>query len=225
MTDTTRIMDLPENVTMQIHSKERSNGINTSYAPMDVHPNPYGHPPPSVPSIPTPSGPPQHANAMGMGNGMGGAPQHMMPPQAIPPSQQHLPSRDIPMDMGSIAQDAQVQPNYIPPIPDEVKQTAEYMKQYEDITQRKVQAHIEEKNEKSRMDTLYEEGQIPLLVAVLFFIFHMPVVSQLLYKYLSFLKLHDVDGHFSMYGLIWQSALFGTLFYGMSKSIHVLANL
>ena len=56
MSDITRIMDLPENVTMQMNTNgDRSSGLNNSYSPMDVHPNPYGHPPPSVPSMPTPT--------------------------------------------------------------------------------------------------------------------------------------------------------------------------
>jgi hypothetical protein len=215
MNDTTRIMDLPENVTMQLNTREQATGANTSYTPMDIHPNPYGHPPPSVPSMPTPSG---------NNPSMSASPPSSQMQYAIPPTQQHLPSRDIPMDMGGVTQDPQVQPNYVPPVPEEVKQTAEYMKRYDDITQRKVQAHLEEKHQTSRMDTLYEEGQIPILVAVLFFIFHMPIVSKYLYQYLSFLKLHDVDGHFNMYGLIMQSILFGSVFYGFSKGVHIASN-
>ena len=210
MSDTTRIMDLPENVTMQMNTRERGNGLNTSYSPMDIHPNPYGHPPPSIPSMPTPSSAPNTSGQI-----------HQ---QSIPRSQQQLPSRDIPSDMNHIVQDEHVQPNYIPPVPDEVKKTAEYMKQYEEVTAQKIEAHRKGEKEKSRIDSVYEEGQIPLLVAVLFFIIHMPVVNQQLHKYLSFLKLYDTDGHFSMYGLIWQSALFGGLFYSLSKGIHMAAN-
>ena len=199
----TRIMDLPENITMQMNtggnSSSRGDGMNTSYSPMDIHPNPYGHPPPSVPSIPTPS--------------------------AFPKVQQRLPSRDIPMDQTPLVQDPQVQANYIPPITDTVKQTAAYMKQYDELTERKVVAHIEEKEKKSRMDTLYDEGQIPVLVAVLFFIFHMPIVTSTLYKNMAFLNLHDVDGHFNTYGLIWQSGMFAAIFFGATKMVDILSNL
>ena len=203
MSDTTRIMDLPENVTMQMNTG-RGDGINTSYSPMDIHPNPYGHPPPSVPNMPTPS-----ANMK----------------QAMPSVQQHLPSRDIPMDQTHLVQDPEIQANYVPPVPETVKQTAEYMKRFDEVTERKVQNHMQEKEKKSRMDTLYEEGQIPIVVAVLFFIFHMPVVNGLLYKYFAFMNFHDADGHFNMYGLIWQSALFGGVFYGMTKAVHVLSEI
>uniref|UniRef100_A0A6C0CNT5 Uncharacterized protein n=1 Tax=viral metagenome TaxID=1070528 RepID=A0A6C0CNT5_9ZZZZ len=207
---TTRIMDLPENVTIQMNThSERGNGINTSYSPIDVHPNPYGHPPPSVPSLPTPSSNP---------------PQRTMQ-DSIPQVQQRLPSRDIPIDQNQFTQDPQIQANYVPPVSEPVKRTTEYMRQYDEINERKIAQHQTDKDKKSRMDLLYEEGQIPILVAVLFFIFHMPVVLNFLYKTFSFLKLHDLDGHFNMYGLIAQSAFFGGLFYGMTKTIHTLSEL
>ena len=198
---TTRIMDLPENVTIQMNPTERGNGMNTSYSPMDVHPNPYGHPPPSVPTIPRPS----------------------TMQQSVPSIQQQLPSRDIPRESARLTQDVEVQPNYIPPVPENVKRTAEYMKQYDDVNETKLRENENEKSKKSRMDFVYEEGQIPILVAVLFFIFHMPVVLNYLYKNLSFLKLHDIDGHFSMYGLVLQSAFFGLAFYGMTKLVTILS--
>ena len=215
MSDITRIMDLPENVTIQMNTNgDRSSGLNNSYSPMDIHPNPYGHPPPSVPSMPTPTstGPSQT--------------QMQMPMQgAIPPMQQQLPSRDIPMESVQYMQDEQVQANYIPPVTESAKQTAEYMRQYDELTERKVRAHNEEKEKKSRMDMLYDEGQIPVLVAILFFVFQMPVVTNFLYKNLSFLKMHDLDGHFNMAGLVWQSAMFGGAFYGLTKVVYMLSEL
>jgi hypothetical protein len=198
MSDSTRIMDLPENITMQMNTNPRGDGMNTTYAPIDMHPNPYGHPPPSVPSMPTPS--------------------------AVPKVHQQLPSRDIPTDQMHLVQDPQVQANYIPPVTDTVKQTTEYMKQYDVMTHKKVDAHMKEKEKKSKMDTLYDEGLIPVLVAVMFFIFHMPIVLSTLYKYFSFMNLHDVDGHFNMYGLIFQSAVFGGIFYAMTKVVNVMSD-
>lgn len=198
MSDTTRIMDLPENVTMQINSADdRNDPTNTSYKPMDMHPNPYGHPPPSVPNIPTPS--------------------------SVPKQQQYLPSRDIPMDPSQIIQDPEIQPNYIPPVPENIRQTNEYMKRYDEVTERKVSNHLREKEKKSKMDMLYEEGQIPVLVAVLFFIFHMPIVTNLMYKNLVFLKLFDTDGHFNTYGLIWQSIIFGASVYFIIKAVNTIS--
>ena len=200
MSDTTRIMDLPENITMQMNPTTRGDGMNTSYSPIDMHPNPYGHPPPSAASIPTPSS---------------------VPPQQIP--HQTLPSRDIPQDQGSLVQDIQVQPNYVPPVPDTVRTTAEYMKQYDETTDRKISAHKQEKESQSRIDNMVEQGQVPVLVAMLFFIFQMPIVDVYVFKYLSFMALHDTDGNFTLNGLIMRSAAFGAVFYGITYVINMLS--
>lgn len=200
MSDTTRIMDLPENITIQ--STGGTGGFSTSYTPIDVHPNPYGHPPPSVPSIPTPS---------------------YSPPQ----QQQRLPSRDIPSSTQSVqyTQDEQIQPNYIPSIPVTAKNTAEYMKQFEAATERKINVHLQEKQKQTRWDLLVEQGQIPLLVALLFYIFHMPIVNRIMFKNLSFLSIYDTDGNFNTYGLIFKSLCFGGLFYSVSQIVHYFSEI
>lgn len=53
----------------------------------------------------------------------------------------------------------------------------------------------------------------------------MPVVTNFLYKNLSFLKMHDLDGKFNMAGLVWQSAMFGGAFYGLTKVVYMLSEL
>ena len=222
MSDTTRIMDLPENITMQqgpVQSpvqtqpgqKQNAQAFGNSYTPMDIHPNPYGHPPPSVPNIPKPSENFEH-----------GQYTQQLPP-AQPPMHQSLPSRDIPMDQSQYTHDEQIQPNYIPPVPESVRKTTDYVRQYEEATEKKISKHDEEKAKQSRFDTLVEEGQIPILVAFLFFIFHMPIVNNMIFKHMSFLALHDMDGNFNIYGLMFKSALFAGCFYVATQSIHLLS--
>jgi len=222
MSDTTRIMDLPENITMQQGpvqppmqtqpgQKQNTQAFGNTYAPMDVHPNPYGHPPPSVPNIPKPSENFDH-----------GQYSQQMPPSQ-PPMHQGLPARDIPMDQSHYTHDEQIQPNYIPPVPESVKKTTDYVRQYEEATEKKISKHDEEKAKQSKFDTLVEEGQIPILVAFLFFIFHMPIINNLIFKHMSFLALHDMDGNFNMYGLMFKSALFAGCFYVSTQAIHLLS--
>ena len=238
MTDTTRIMDLPENITMsqapiqqntmQIPTHPNHPGNNqkqhnaqafgNSYTPMDVHPNPYGHPPPSVPNIPKPSEnfEPQIPQNASYNPNAGGPPTQ-------PNMHQALPSRDIPMDPSQYAHDEEIQPNYIPPIPESVKRTTDYVRQFEEATEKKISKHEEEKTKQSKFDTLVEEGQIPILIAFLFFIFHMPVIDNLVFKHMSFLALHDMDGNFNMYGLLFKSSLFAGCFYVATQAIHLLS--
>ena len=196
MTDITRIMDLPENITMQMTPGSRGDGINTSYSPIDMHPNPYGHPPPSVPSMPTPS---------------------------VQQQQQRLPNRDIPQDQTYLVQDPEVLANYIQPINESGRKTAEYMRQYDEATNHKIEAHKKDKESKSRVDRLVEEGQIPILVGMLFFIFHMPIVDSYLMKSFSFLSIHDLDGNFNLNGLVMRSVAFGVLYNGVTHMINTLS--
>lgn len=202
MTDITRIMDLPENITMQMSPGSRKDGINTSYSPMDIHPNPYGHPPPSVPSMPTPSA-------------------QTPPPQQPQQYQQRLPSRDIPQDPSSLVHDPEILANYIQPVTDSSK----YMRQYDDATDKKLEAHKKEKDARSRVDKLVEDGQIPILIAMMFFIFHMPIVETFLMKSFSFLSIQDVDGNFSMNGLIMRSVAFGLVYNGVTYAINMMSSL
>jgi hypothetical protein len=197
MSDITRIMDLPENITMQMTPGSRGDGINTSYSPMDIHPNPYGHPPPSVPSMPTPS-----------------AVQQQHP-------QQRLPSRDIPQDQSYLVRDPEVIANYIQPASN--TKTGEYMRQYEDANNTKLESNKKDKEAKSRVDKMVEDGQIPILVAMLFFIFHMPIVDSYLMKSFSFLSVRDTDGNFNLNGLIMRSIAFGVMFNGVTHLINTLS--
>jgi len=142
----------------------------------------------------------------------------MPTPSFQPPPQQRLPSRDIPQDQTHLVQDPEVVANYIQPV-----KTGDYMRQYEDATNAKLESHKKEKESKSRVDKLVEEGQIPILVAMLFFIFHMPIVDNYLMKNFSFLSIFDTDGNFSFNGLIMRSAAFGGLYHGVTHLINTMS--
>jgi hypothetical protein len=225
MTDTTRIMDLPENITMQMNPTTRGDGINTSYSPMDMHPNPYGHPPPSVPSMPTPSSQnqqalpppqmqPQHQQ-MAPGPGFSVPQQPQLQEQYLPPNQATLPSRDIPIDTTDLVQDVQVQPNYVPPVSNSVQKTADYMKQYDAINEEKIRSHRAQQSKESYQDSLLEALQLPILVGLLFLLFQLPLIDRMIFQRLSFLNIHNSDGNYNTNGILLRSVLFGALFYGI----------
>jgi hypothetical protein len=58
---------------------------------------------------------------------------------------------------------------------------------------------------------------------MLFFIFHMPIVDNYMTKTFSFLSLNDVDGNFTMNGLIMRSAAFGFLYHGVTHLINTIS--
>ena len=180
MDSVTRISDLPENITMVQGQGQGPTNAISSYTPIDVHPNPYGHPPPSIPSYPSPS------------------------------FQQSLPPRDMPKDQTIYTNDEQIQANYIPPLPPiQMNLSQEYMQKYEKEKEKEWKEHAEKKRKQSRIEVIIENSQIPIFVAILFFIFHMPVVNNYIFRKLSFLAIHDADGNFNIYGLVLKSVLFG----------------
>lgn len=221
---TTRIADLPENITVQmppgtynqpLPNFNQSNGNmesqepNTTYTQMNVHPNPYGIPQQNnVMSLPQATQQPRNQYL----------PQHNMP-QNEP--QYRLPSRDIPVDTAQYLQDEQVQPNYIPM----QKLTSDYIKDYEDENDISIKEYRQKKHRESLVDTLLTELQTPILIAILFFIFQMPIINTLMYKNLAFLPIYNSDGNANFYGLLLKSIFFGGLYYGFSKFTNYISEL
>jgi len=191
----TRISDLPENITMQQQNpggvfppavetrapEKMSNDMmnsQTTYVPLNVHTNPYGHPP-------------QPPNAQ-------------LPPMSEE-VQHRLPSRDIPMNTLEFQHDAEIQPNFIP----RPKLTSDYIREYEQHENRRIPRKMP--------NDWYERLQIPILVGLLFFIFQMPVFNTFLRKNFTFLALYNDDGNFNIVGLVFKSVLFGAIFYMMQQ--------
>ena len=169
----TRIIDLPENIGGQMSgmppthkSQQREAVQSTTYQTIDPHPNPYGHPPPSVPQLPTTS---------------------------FSNNPQQLPPRDFPKDMTQYTQDEQIQANYIPPLPNYQKNiTNEYMLQYEREKEKELKTHEEKKKKKSKKDEIMEQSQLPIFLSILFFLFNMPFINRMFFQRFAF--LYEADG-------------------------------
>lgn len=119
-----------------------------------------------------------------------------------------LPSRDIPLQTEQITNDFQVQPNYIPePV------SRDYINNLNDDIN---DYYKSEKNQNS-LDSLYDELQAPLLLAVLYFLFQLPFFKKTVFKYLPFFC--HTDGNYNFNGLIFTCALFGFIYYSLSKTV------
>ena len=68
------------------------------------------------------------------------------------------------------------------------------------------------------MGTWFSMIQIPILVALLYFLFSMPCVNKLFKKYLSFLPLYNEDGNINFMGRTIKSVVFAVLYYSMEWS-------
>lgn len=228
MEKTTRIADLPENITVQMPSYNpniNQSNMNadsaTNYMPINVHPNPYGI------SAQNPIMPiPQQPNVQQMNHMTHSTQMEQIavkrPKQQFIDQQQielqnmqqmRLPSRDIPIDTTNYIQDEQTQPNYIP----KSNVSSDYIRDYEETTEKHIREHEKKKYRESRIDEILTELQTPILICILFFIFQLPVINTIIFKKFSFLSLHNEDGNFNFYGLLFKSIMFGSLFYSVQK--------
>lgn len=210
---TTRLADLPENITIQPQQRSGpQDEMGNTYVPINVHPNPYGIPQQDS-TMPLPQQTSQNR----------GQQQQQYDPMAelqnLP--QQRLPSRDIPMNQLQFQQDEEIQPNYVP----RAKLTSDYIREYEAASEEALRTHEREVRREKTAGNLFSDLQVPILIAVLYFIFQMPVVTTLLYKYFSFLTIHNADGNMNFTGLLLKSALFGSLFYMMQFAATAINNL
>jgi hypothetical protein len=122
-----------------------------------------------------------------------------------------LPSRDIPMNTTGITSDPHVQPNYVPPPP---QNHEDYIKNYEQSSDM-VDKYNANKQRQNSLDDMYNEIQTPLLLAVLYFLFQLPFFRKFLFTYFPVLFLND--GNLNINGFLFSSALFGLIYYGLNK--------
>jgi hypothetical protein len=221
MENTTRIVDLPENISIQMPSNMGNNMPSTmssgggrskfeesatNYTPINIHPNPYGN------DIQTSQMPLPEFQQMNRSS------DSMNIDDYIPKEQRRLPSRDIPMDQTIYQNDEEIQPNYIP----RPKLTGDYIKEYEVASKNKIQKHEKNKQSNEEFDDAMTDYQIPLFVALLFFLFNIPIINILLFKYLKMLPVFHSDGNLKFYGILMKSSLFGIIFWIIQRAIKFL---
>lgn len=126
-----------------------------------------------------------------------------------------LPTRDIPINPNQIANDVEVKPNYVPPPPSHEDyinnmQTPEHLIQENNNAQKQI----------DNLDAFYGEFQLPILIAILYFLFQLPIFKKNVKKILP--SLFGSDGNPNLYGYFFNSTLFASIFYLILKSINKL---
>ena len=227
METSTRLSDLPENITTQIvnasglpptisvsnNGYDKSESMPTNYTPINTHPNPYGI------SAQNPIMEPMHSQQQQQQHS-----QQLSENQRAMLQQQapvRLPSRDISHDTTGYAQDEQIQPNYIP----RTNMSSDYVRDHEDMTERNLREYEEKKRKESRLDALFTEFQTPIFIALLFLLFQLPLMNKVVFKRFSFLDINSADGNFNFYGLILKSILFGLAYYSSTKVADYLSEI
>lgn len=126
-----------------------------------------------------------------------------------------LPTSHIPMQTQQITQDPQIQPNYVPP-----PTKTDYIDQH-DTMHSLIAQNKNTQKEQDRLDLLYNELQMPIIVMALFFVFQMPFFQKKFKK--IFPSLFLVDGNHNISGYLMKTVLFGGLFYGINKATNYLS--
>jgi hypothetical protein len=75
------------------------------------------------------------------------------------------------------------------------------------------------------LDKIFSDLQTPVLVALIFFIFQMPMMNTMFYRNFSFLSLYNTDGNVNFYGIALKSAVFGSVFYGIQNTMQYLTDI
>jgi len=223
---TTRISDLPENITMQPvqnSMQHAGDSMPTNYSPINIHPNPYGvsaqnpiMPNPQVTSMPQ--------NQLSIPIPMQQQQQYLTEDQQQQLQNQQprrLPSRDISHDTTEYNHDEQIKANYVPKAP----VSSDYVRDYEDMTEKNLREYEQKKKNVSRLDQILAEFQIPIFIGFLFFFFQLPMVNNLVFKRFSFLSILNDDGNFNFMGLALKSVLFSATYYIMYKTTEFLVEI
>jgi len=122
-----------------------------------------------------------------------------------------LQSRDIPRNTEELTQDEQIQPNFIPQASN--RDYIEEDEENDDI----VDTYNKRATSESSLDYLYDEMQTPLLISILYFLFQLPFFKRYLFKYIP--ALFSKDGNINLSGYTFTSALFGLIYYLLSKTM------
>tara|TARA_B110001452_G_C15184364_1_gene411354 strand:+ start:422 stop:1174 length:753 start_codon:yes stop_codon:yes gene_type:complete len=121
-----------------------------------------------------------------------------------------LPSRDIPMDPHSMKNDVEVKPNYIP----QSNISEDYINNLQ-TPDNLINENNNIMNNLDNLDMFYREFQLPLLIAIIYFLFQLPAVRKYSHKFIP--ALFKDDGNPNLYGYIFNSIAFASLFYVLVK--------
>jgi hypothetical protein len=125
-----------------------------------------------------------------------------------------LPSRDIPQTTHGITSDPQIQANYVPPA-----ESNDYIGDDDYDNDETIHNYIKTTDVKNSLESIYDEIQTPLLLAILYFLFQLPIIRKTLCKYIPLLC--NNDGNYNINGLVFTSVLFALIFFIFSKGISI----
>ena len=125
-----------------------------------------------------------------------------------------LPDRDIPREQNQVLSDMKSTVDYIPEEPED------YIKNYQTAEQIN-EIHEQKEKKIDQYDYIYDEIQTPLLIAVIYFIIQLPATQRLILKNIP--GLFKNDGNFNVQGYMFNSILFGSIYYLIIKALNYIS--
>ena len=124
-----------------------------------------------------------------------------------------LPSRDIPAIPMQVNNDVEIKPNFVPPPPTH----ADYINNMQ-TPEHLIQENVNQQRQIDNLDMMYNELQIPIILSILYFAFQLPAFKKFVKKMGP--GLFANDGNANLYGNIFISMLFSTIFYLLLQVIN-----
>ena len=125
----------------------------------------------------------------------------------------NLPSRDIPQNPNNITSDERVKENYIPNT-----NNNDYITEYQTSEQILNSNNNNDQNKKN-IDNIYNQLSVPLIISLLYFLFQLPIIRNNLYK--LFPMFYTVSGNLNILGYIFNSLLFGLVYFLINYLLHI----
>ena len=123
----------------------------------------------------------------------------------------------IPTDTIGLSMDNQIKPNYIP-----TSSNVDYIRN-ETTNEDIMKHHGRKQNNNDSLDVMYDELQIPILIAIIYFMFQLPIFRKYLFSFLP--SLFNKDGNPKLSGYVFNSVLFSLIFYVIKKILNYLTDI
>ena len=119
-----------------------------------------------------------------------------------------LSSRDMPVSESRVAADETIIPDYIPPV-----ETEDYLEDDQD-NENIIREYEETENTYKSVESIYDELQAPIVVAIIFFLFQLPGFRRFVKKIVP--GVYNADGQLNVFGYMFYS-LTAALFVFLAK--------
>ena len=125
-----------------------------------------------------------------------------------------LPSRDIPMNESQITQDPNIKANYVEEHPNN-----DYIEESQNVEDY-ILHNSKQTTRNDSIEEILETIQIPLLLGILYFIFQLPFIKNLVFNY--FPSLFSSDGNQNLGGYLFFSILYAISYFSITNILQRL---